>query len=196
MTRRTLLGGLAAFAAGLTLDPERALWVPGQRTYLDLHIPPLWDVTGYAAPLTDAMGYLLPPRVLWTRRIAPIDTLILLPEAASYIDARLSEVNQFARWGNDRTARRWAAIRLPTDRGWADDRIGVADRLAWAETYPVRSPITDLARDPHYPGLTWRQERYLAAAPSSTIHSLGNQARRGTARLTRAHMEHTWEDPS
>ena len=36
LTRRGALGALAALAAGMALDPERALWVPGRRTYFDL----------------------------------------------------------------------------------------------------------------------------------------------------------------
>jgi hypothetical protein len=32
LTRRGFLGSLATFAAGLTLDPERLLWVPGEKT--------------------------------------------------------------------------------------------------------------------------------------------------------------------
>jgi len=33
MNRRGLLGSLAAFTAACTLDPELALWVPGQRSF-------------------------------------------------------------------------------------------------------------------------------------------------------------------
>jgi hypothetical protein len=32
VNRRGFLGALAAFAAGAVLDPERLLWVPGQKT--------------------------------------------------------------------------------------------------------------------------------------------------------------------
>jgi hypothetical protein len=31
MNRRGFLGSLAGFAAALTLEPEKALWVPGQK---------------------------------------------------------------------------------------------------------------------------------------------------------------------
>lgn len=37
MNRRTFLGSLALLTAGMALDPERALWVPGRKTILDLH---------------------------------------------------------------------------------------------------------------------------------------------------------------
>lgn len=36
MDRRTFLTALAVAAPALAFDPERALWVPGQRTYVDL----------------------------------------------------------------------------------------------------------------------------------------------------------------
>ena len=39
MDRRSFIGSLAALAAGMALDPERALWVPGRRTYFDTHVP-------------------------------------------------------------------------------------------------------------------------------------------------------------
>lgn len=40
MNRRGFLGSLAALTAGMALDPERALWVPGRKTYFDLsHTP-------------------------------------------------------------------------------------------------------------------------------------------------------------
>ena len=38
MNRRQLLGTLLGAAAGLVLDPERLLWIPGQRK---IFIPPL-----------------------------------------------------------------------------------------------------------------------------------------------------------
>lgn len=39
MNRRAFLGSLSALSAGMLLDPERALWVPGRRTYFDLVAP-------------------------------------------------------------------------------------------------------------------------------------------------------------
>lgn len=39
MNRRHFLGSLAALSAGMALDPERALWVPGRRTYFDIVAP-------------------------------------------------------------------------------------------------------------------------------------------------------------
>lgn len=39
MNRRTFLGSLSALSAGMLLDPERALWVPGRRTYFDIVTP-------------------------------------------------------------------------------------------------------------------------------------------------------------
>ena|SRR5688572_15395958 len=36
MNRRSFLGLSAAAAAGFTLDPDLAMWVPGKRTYFDL----------------------------------------------------------------------------------------------------------------------------------------------------------------
>ena len=33
MTRRSFLGRAAAMTAAMTLDPERLLWVPGQKTF-------------------------------------------------------------------------------------------------------------------------------------------------------------------
>lgn len=52
MHRRTFLTSLAALTAGMALDPERALWVPGRRTYFDLGAtaPEPWMFVGY---LTD-----------------------------------------------------------------------------------------------------------------------------------------------
>jgi len=38
MNRRGFLGSLATLAAGLVLDPERLLWVPGQKT---IFLPPI-----------------------------------------------------------------------------------------------------------------------------------------------------------
>lgn len=35
MNRRGFLGGLLAAAAGMALDPERALWVPGRTVHFD-----------------------------------------------------------------------------------------------------------------------------------------------------------------
>lgn len=39
MNRRAFLASLAATVAGASFDPERLLWVPGQRTYF---LPPIW----------------------------------------------------------------------------------------------------------------------------------------------------------
>lgn len=39
MHRRGFLGLLAAAAAGAVLDPERLLWIPGQRSYFDIRQP-------------------------------------------------------------------------------------------------------------------------------------------------------------
>lgn len=36
MNRRAFLGSLSMLAAGMALDPERALWTPGRTTYFDL----------------------------------------------------------------------------------------------------------------------------------------------------------------
>lgn len=41
MNRRAFLGSLASLAAGMALDPERALWVPGRKTYFDIQAPPV-----------------------------------------------------------------------------------------------------------------------------------------------------------
>lgn len=41
MNRRAFLGSLAALTAGMALDPERALWVPGRKTYFDIQRPDL-----------------------------------------------------------------------------------------------------------------------------------------------------------
>lgn len=38
ITRRGFLGALAAAATGLVLDPERLLWLPGQKT---IFLPPI-----------------------------------------------------------------------------------------------------------------------------------------------------------
>ncbi len=35
VSRRGFLGALATLAAGMTLDPERLLWVPGAKTIFD-----------------------------------------------------------------------------------------------------------------------------------------------------------------
>lgn len=40
LERRGFLGVLAAGVAGVALDPERLLWQPGKRTYVDLWTPP------------------------------------------------------------------------------------------------------------------------------------------------------------
>lgn len=37
MNRRSFFGSLAALTAGMALDPERLLWVPGQKT---IFLPP------------------------------------------------------------------------------------------------------------------------------------------------------------
>ena len=34
-TRRAFFGWLGVLTVGMVLDPERALWVPGRRTYFD-----------------------------------------------------------------------------------------------------------------------------------------------------------------
>lgn len=39
MNRRHFLGSLAALSAGMALDTDRALWVPGRTTYFDLAGP-------------------------------------------------------------------------------------------------------------------------------------------------------------
>jgi hypothetical protein len=39
MNRRSFLGLSSAALAAFTLDPERALWVPGQRSYFDIVAP-------------------------------------------------------------------------------------------------------------------------------------------------------------
>lgn len=39
MNRRTFLSALAASVAGAAFDPERLLWVPGQKTIVDLAGP-------------------------------------------------------------------------------------------------------------------------------------------------------------
>ena len=39
MNRRHFLGSLSALSAGMLLDPERALWVPGRKTYFDIVRP-------------------------------------------------------------------------------------------------------------------------------------------------------------
>lgn len=36
MNRRRFLGSLAMLTAGMALDPERALWVPGRKSYFDI----------------------------------------------------------------------------------------------------------------------------------------------------------------
>ena len=36
MNRRHFLSSLSALSVGMLLDPERALWVPGRRTYFDI----------------------------------------------------------------------------------------------------------------------------------------------------------------
>lgn len=52
LTRRGFLGSLATAAAGLALDPERALWVPGQkRIFLPAAKPSLWSST--SLPIAD-----------------------------------------------------------------------------------------------------------------------------------------------
>jgi hypothetical protein len=43
MNRRHFLRATAAAVGALTLDPERLLWVPGQRTYFDI-VRPFSDV--------------------------------------------------------------------------------------------------------------------------------------------------------
>lgn len=45
MKRRTFLGALGALVGGMVLDPERALWVPGQKKIFDLgqHAPLLGE---------------------------------------------------------------------------------------------------------------------------------------------------------
>jgi hypothetical protein len=42
MNRRSFLGLSSAALAAFTLDPERALWVPGQRSYFDIVRPGQW----------------------------------------------------------------------------------------------------------------------------------------------------------
>ena len=44
LTRRGFLSALATAAAGLTLDPERLLWVPGQRTFFLPSIEPAYTL--------------------------------------------------------------------------------------------------------------------------------------------------------
>ena len=39
MNRRTMLKASAAAIGALAFDPERLLYVPGAKTYLDLHVP-------------------------------------------------------------------------------------------------------------------------------------------------------------
>jgi hypothetical protein len=39
MNRRSFLGSLSALSAGMLLDPERLLWVPGRRAYFDIVRP-------------------------------------------------------------------------------------------------------------------------------------------------------------
>ena len=39
MNRRAFLGSLSALSAGMLLDTERALWVPGRTTYFDIVRP-------------------------------------------------------------------------------------------------------------------------------------------------------------
>jgi hypothetical protein len=50
-TRRTFLQTLIAAGVGAALDPEQLLWVPGRRTYLDLHLPR--TTIGYALGIDD-----------------------------------------------------------------------------------------------------------------------------------------------
>lgn len=46
LTRRSFLGAIGLAAAGLALDPDRALWVPGQkRIFLPAQSPSLWSAT-------------------------------------------------------------------------------------------------------------------------------------------------------
>jgi hypothetical protein len=52
MNRRAFLGLSSAALAAFTLDPERALWVPGQRSYFDIVRP---NALGYV----DLSGYVL-----------------------------------------------------------------------------------------------------------------------------------------
>lgn len=40
MNRRGFLGLLGGVGAGLALDPDLALWMPGQKTYFDMAPPP------------------------------------------------------------------------------------------------------------------------------------------------------------
>jgi hypothetical protein len=44
MNRRAFLGLSSAALAAYTLDPERALWVPGQRSYFDIVRPDVFDL--------------------------------------------------------------------------------------------------------------------------------------------------------
>lgn len=39
MNRRHFLGSLAALSAGMALDPDKLLWVPGRKTYFDIVRP-------------------------------------------------------------------------------------------------------------------------------------------------------------
>lgn len=67
MHRRAFLGTLSAGLAGMVLDPERALWVPGRRTYHDMGAfvrPPtawLWRVRGIDGSVVGAWSA---PRLL------------------------------------------------------------------------------------------------------------------------------------
>lgn len=56
MNRRAFLGSLAAALVGATFDPERLLWVPGQRTFFlpsrePIASPPLYTLAPMSADL-------------------------------------------------------------------------------------------------------------------------------------------------
>lgn len=51
MNRRGFLGSLAAIAATLTLDPEKLLWRPGEKT---IFVPAIRPVDGMLEALNDA----------------------------------------------------------------------------------------------------------------------------------------------
>lgn len=43
MNRRRFLGSLAGFAAAMTMDPERLLWVPGKKTIVVMPALKEWN---------------------------------------------------------------------------------------------------------------------------------------------------------
>ena len=73
MNRRGFIGGLAAFAAACTLDPDLAIWIPGQRTF-SIPSDPSWD--NYYAPVNPSLAEALAaqrevlradlPQLMWT----------------------------------------------------------------------------------------------------------------------------------